>query len=219
MDISPGMPGNKQSFFFDSTGFRNREDGSIDISTMNKGFGRAPSDTNASNAKTKFTDWTVNRDNSESYFNQTLVRSGVFEDNFRCTNYELALEFGKDPASFIEPTSKAMQAIYIFPKDPPIQLTPNFNMTPIERKDLPLVGVSEPGSFASKRKWDQKGSLRIANQTSIRFGHDSYVNKKRLNSMDFAAPVTLPETERNFHRPVSHIFPGLKSPVKAKYVN
>ena len=186
---------------------------------MRKGFGRSPSDMGNSHVGTRFTEWSANKDNSETFFNQTSAKSGVFEDNFRCTNYELALEFGKNPTAFIEPTSKPMKAIYIFPKDPPINLTPGFEeiQAQVERKDLPLV--EHPGAFASKRKWDNKGTIRIRNHTSIRFGHDSYIAERRLKSVDVSAPLDLPDANRSFHRPTSHMFPGLKTPPSPKYVN
>ena len=145
--------GRNQHYFFDSTGFRNREDGSVNISTLRKGFGKVPSELGGSQTRTKFTEWSAGRDQSETFFYQTSKKSGVFEDNFRCTNYELALEFGRDPTGFIEPTSKPMKAIYIFPRDPPVLLTPEpLDAAPINRRDLPLVDPI--GSFASKRRWD-----------------------------------------------------------------
>ena len=146
---------NNKQYFFDSSGFRHRDDASsINISTIKKGFGtKAPSEMGGSQTRTKFTEWSAHRDASETFFYQTSKRSGVFEDNFRCTNYELALEFGRDPTGFIEPTSKPMKAIYIFPKDPPVYLNPeSLDATPITRRDLPLVDPI--GSFASKRRWD-----------------------------------------------------------------
>ena len=111
--------GRNQQYFFDSNGFRNANH-IADRVPYQKAFAMQPSDANFSQERTKFTEWSANRDQSETFFNQTSKKSGVFEDNFRCTNYELALEFGRDPTAFIEPTSKPMRAIYIPPKKQPI---------------------------------------------------------------------------------------------------
>ena len=179
--------GRNQQYFFDSNGFRNANDFS-DRPQLKKAFAIQPSDHNISQERTKFTEWSANRDHSETFFYQTSKRSGVFEDNFRCTNYELALEFGRDPSAFIEPTSKPMRAIYIPPKKQPIQLDQqSINSSPIGLKELPLV--SPLGAIAGKKRWDQKGALRIANHTSIRFGHDSYVNDRKLRSCEPSQPT------------------------------
>merc|ERR1711920_777727 len=67
-------------------------------------------------------------------------------------------------------------------------------------------------------RWDQKGTLRIANHTSTRFGHDSYISEKKVRSVDYAAPTQIPDANRSYPRPSSHVFPGLKKPVEEKYV-
>ena len=82
-------------------------------------------------------------------------------------------------------------------------------------RDLPLV--SPLGAIAGKRRWDQKGALRIANHTSIRFGHDSYLNDRKLKSCEPSKPTSIPEAGRTFHRPASHIFPGLKQAIEDEY--
>ena len=60
--------------------------------------------------------------------------------------------------------------------------------------------------------------MRIANHTSIRFGHDSYLSERKVNSVDYSAPTAIPDSNRTYNRPVSHIFPGLKKPLDEKYV-
>ena len=56
----------------------------------------------------------------------------------------------------------------------PVQLN---DPAPVARKsDLPLVDPNH--SFASKRRWDDKGALRIAKSRSPRFASDSYLGEK-----------------------------------------
>ena len=59
--------------------------------------------------------------------------------------------------------------------------------------------------------------MRIANHTSIRFGHDSYLNDRKLRSCEPSQPTSIPEAGRTFHRPASHIFPGLKKATEDEY--
>ena len=83
------------------------------------------------------------------------------------------------------------------------------------RSDLPLV--DNIGSFASKRRWDDKGAFRIEKQTSPRFASDSYLGEKPFLH-DKPAPTTLPDPNRTYSRYPAHIFPGLKKQLDPGYL-
>ena len=76
------------------------------------------------------------------------------------TNYETALEFGKDPWAGY-PIPKMPKVITIPPKADPVIVTQKATSVPAGKRDLPLVDPI--GSFASRRKLDDKGAPRIGN--------------------------------------------------------
>ena len=127
-------------------------------------FGR-----NSPHAETGYTGFVPELEQSR-YFDQ------LFEDKMNMTNYETALEFGKDPWAGY-PIPKMPRVITIPPKaDPVIVTTKGSASVPATKRELPLVDPI--GSFASRRKLDDKGAPRIGNQKSKRFGYDSYLTHR-----------------------------------------
>ena len=86
-----------------------------------------------------------------------------FIDPFRVTNYEVALQFGKDPYSGY-PIPKLPRVLTIPPKTEPVVVNNKLASVPAIRRELPLVDPI--GSLASTRRFDDKGSPRMAMQKS-----------------------------------------------------
>lgn len=109
-------------------------------------------------------------------FEQSRYYEQFIDEKFNQTNYETALEFGKDPYAGY-PIPKLPRVITIPPKAQPVIIkTKSSSVQPKERKDLPLV--DPVGSFASKRRLDDRGAIRIGKSTSRRFGGDSYLTHR-----------------------------------------
>ena len=98
-----------------------------------------------------------------------------FDEKMRQTNYETALEFGQDPYAGY-PIPKLPKVITIPPKKAPIVINTKPSSVPATRRELPLVDPI--GSFASSRRLDDKGALRIAKQKTKRFDSYSYLTTK-----------------------------------------
>ena len=86
-----------------------------------------------------------------------------FNDSFRVTNYEVALQFGKDPYSGY-PIPKLPRVLTIPPKTEPVVVNNKPASVPAIRRELPLVDPI--GSLASRRRFDDKGSPRMGMQKS-----------------------------------------------------
>ena len=85
------------------------------------------------------------------------------------------------------------------------------------RSDLPLV--DHIGSFASKAKWDDRGTIRINRSRSPRFAADSYFGEKPfLNQESNPLPNPVNDPNRTFNREPAHVFPGLKKPLDQRYI-
>ena len=78
------------------------------------------------------------------------------------------------------------------------------------RSDLPLV--DHPGSFASKARWDDRGTIRINRSKSPRFDSDSYFGEKPF--LREVSPYPIVDPNRTFTREPAHVFPGLKKPLE-----
>ena len=74
------------------------------------------------------------------------------------------------------------------------------------------------GSFASKRKWDDKGAIRIAHSRSPRFASDSYLGEKPFLK-DTLEPRPVPNPDFAHPRSPKHVFPGLKKKLDPKYLS
>ena len=174
-----------------------------------------------SNLDNRVTNYTSFRGGSNSFMlssGQQLTLSQMMDRDMNMTNYENALELGKiglslyDPQSY-QKSSKTPRIYYNSPRAGPIKL--NNPPPPAKKSDLPLVDTI--GSFASKRRWDEKGAFRIDLQTSPRFASDSYLGEKPFLK-DKPQPTSLPDANRTFNRSPAHIFPGLKKKLDPSYL-
>ena len=101
------------------------------------------------------------------------------EPQVNVTNYESALERGKSGITLKDPhyyqkTDKSPTIYYKCPR--PQQVVINKVKPPKDSALLPLV--SHPGAFASKRRWDDKGTFHIKKSKTPRFSIDSYYGEK-----------------------------------------
>lgn len=136
-------------------------------------------------------------------------------DTFRETNYDQALGFGfgtlKDAAK-TQYKSYKQAKIWVPEKPAPIKLNPDYENCLVELCDLPLV--SPMGSFASQRKWDQLGAIKIAAQKVKRFDAMSYLGEK-AHELDTLTPLPIVETSlTKFERQSCHIFSMLAKPIE-----
>ena len=85
------------------------------------------------------------------------------------------------------------------------------------RGNLPLV--DHIGSFASKRRFDDKGTIRIGKSKSPRFAIDSYLGEKPFLEHEQTDPLPIPDANRTFTRSPEYRFPGIKKPLDTKFLD
>lgn len=128
-----------------------------------------------SNLNAKETHYTSFRGGSSSFMSSGPDLSlSLMDREMMMTNYENNLEWGKTGLNLYNPgsyhkISKTPTIHYMPPRAGPIQL--NDPLPVARRSDLPLVDL--PGFFASKRRWDDKGTLIINRSKSPRFAANS----------------------------------------------
>ena len=83
------------------------------------------------------------------------------------------------------------------------------------KADLPLLSLER--TFASQRKWDDKGTLLIQKSKTPRFAADSYLGEKPF--LKEASPRPIDDPNRTFNREPAHVFPGIKKPLPEKYID
>eukprot|EP00353_Schmidingerella_taraikaensis_P003176 CAMPEP_0185574260 /NCGR_PEP_ID=MMETSP0434-20130131/5771_1 /TAXON_ID=626734 ORGANISM="Favella taraikaensis, Strain Fe Narragansett Bay" /NCGR_SAMPLE_ID=MMETSP0434 /ASSEMBLY_ACC=CAM_ASM_000379 /LENGTH=193 /DNA_ID=CAMNT_0028190773 /DNA_START=1674 /DNA_END=2255 /DNA_ORIENTATION=+ len=149
--------------------------------------------------------------------NQISITSFMDRD-MSVTNYKSALEWGKaglalgTPHSY-QKTLKSPEIYYKSTRPGPIVL--NEFEPVVDRALLPLV--SHPGAFASKLRWDDKGTFRIKKSKTPRFAADSYLGEKPyLREQPSPRPIIDPN--HTFSRSPSHVFPGLKKALDPVYI-
>ena len=134
---------------------------------------------NLNNRETNYTSFWGAGSNSFMLSSGQELSLSMMDREMMMTNYESNLEWGRLGLALTGPHSyqkidKNPQIHYMPQRAGPVQLN---DPLPVERRsDLPLV--AHIGSFASKHKWDDKGTLRIHRSRSPRFASDSYLGEK-----------------------------------------
>lgn len=137
------------------------------------------------------------------------------------TNYQNSIEWGKIGLFFDKPTayhkvSKSPQIHYQTYRPGPIVLSEGTTVTSLA--ELPLV--DHLGSFASKRRWDDKGTLRIQKSKTPRFAADSYLGEKPfIPDSTELQPLPIPNANRTFCRSPEYVFPGIKKTLDPSFLN
>lgn len=178
---------------------------------------------NTNNNPTHYTDFR----NSNSFMMSSgnhLSALERFDREMSMTNYENALGMSKLNQSLIEQMNN--HDPHLFQKT---SKTPNIYYKPLRperitigdtpeirsRADLPLLSLER--TLASKRRWDDQGTIRIHKSKTPRFAADSYLGEKPfLLEQPTARPVEDPN--RAYHREPAYIFPGIKKPLDERYV-
>lgn len=144
-----------------------------------------------------------------------------FDREMSMTNYENALGVSKMNQSLMEMVDPHLfqkqsktPTIYYKPSRPE-RITIGVSPEIKSRADLPLLSLER--SFASKRRWDDKGSIRILKSKTPRFASDSYLGEKPfLKDQPTARPVENPD--RAYTREPAYVFPGIKKPLEERYI-
>ena len=161
---------------------------------------------------------------------ETLRHSGFLTSNdmsvspldkeLLTTNYQSALEWGrlgvalKDAHSY-QKRLKAPTIHYSVSRPSPVVL--NEIAPPADKALLPLV--SHRGAFASKMKWDDKGTFHIKKSKTPRFNANSFYGEKPFLKNERPSPRPVPSPDFGFERSPSHIFPGLKRALDPVYLS